>query len=77
MKNQANGRAQTQVLPPPVLPAGVMSAATTEPDWRTVAQMAMQQRDRMAQHANNLELDLALANAKIAKLEAATTGEAG
>ncbi len=74
MKNPANGQEQPQVPAPPVSPSGVMPAAVPEPDWKTIAQMAMQQRDRMAQHANNIELDLAIANLKIENFEATALG---
>lgn len=73
----ANGQAPL-VPPTPAdevpLPGVVATPETTGMDWETIAKMAMQQRDRMAQHANNLELDLAVANLKIGKFEAKELG---
>lgn len=40
-----------------------------EPDWKLVAQTAMQQRDRASQMANNLEIDLIMARAQVEALE--------
>ena len=39
-----------------------------ELDWKAVAQIAMQQRDRAEQKANNLEIDLAIAQQRAAAL---------
>jgi hypothetical protein len=40
----------------------------TEPDWKAIAQLVMQQRDRAEAKANNLEIDLALAQQREAAL---------
>lgn len=50
------------VLPPAV-------PTPQEPDWKLVAQTAMQQRDRASQMANNLEIDLIMARAQVEALE--------
>lgn len=41
-----------------------------EPDWKAIATLVMQQRDRAEAKANNLEIDLALAQQREAALRA-------
>lgn len=61
-----NGHASEATSP---VEAAVPSAEpSTGIDWEAAAKMAMQQRDRATQLANNLEIDLAIANNKIAVL---------
>jgi hypothetical protein len=77
MKKKLNGALPESALEPTTPATTVMTpteSPVVEPDWKTVAQMAMQQRDRMASHANNVELDLAIANLKIEKFEAKELG---
>jgi hypothetical protein len=57
MLNGASGPTTPEQTPPAQL------------DWKIVAQTAMQQRDRANQLAYNLEIDLIMAQAKIAALE--------
>jgi hypothetical protein len=39
-----------------------------DPDWKAIAQLVMQQRDRAEVKANNLEIDLAMAQQREARL---------
>lgn len=54
-----------------------------EPDWKAIAHLVIQQRDRAEQKANNLEVDLALARQREIELrqqiaeQRATAVEAG
>lgn len=58
-------------------------APPAEPDWKAIAHLVMQQRDRAEQKANNLEVDLALARQREIELrqqiaeQRATAVEAG
>jgi hypothetical protein len=55
------------LAPTPTL--ALASQVVSEPDWKAVARLVMQQRDQVQLMANNLAIDLALAHETIAALK--------
>ena len=47
----------------------VTSADPTGPDWKAASDLARGQRDQLSRHANDLAIDLTLAERKIVDLE--------